>query len=128
MSDLESLTAAMALVPLLYSRNRMFALFADPTVRRARNRARTVRSLLRFIARDDARVEVSVSGERVRIAYRIARLRLSRVVQLSDFELSLLRVLLAKGKHPSELREDPNDRQRIDVALARLPKEVSSVA
>ncbi len=127
--QLEGLTAAMATVPLLYSRNRMFALFKEPVVRRARVRARLVRSLIRFVGREDAEVDLAKSGARVRVTYRIPRLRLSRAVQLTDFELALLRMLLAKGPHPASLAEREGDRARIDAALALLPKEaVSSVA
>ncbi len=126
MRDLESLTAAMAMVPLLFSRNRMFALFADPIVRRARNRSRMVRGVLRIVSRGDVVVSVTSGvefGERAKIAYRVERLRLSRVVMLTDFELALLRVLLAKGPHPSALAEEPGDRARVDEAIARLPRE-----
>jgi hypothetical protein len=129
MRDLEALTAAMATVPLLYSRNRLFTLFNEPVVRRARVRARLVRGLVRFIGRVDAEVDVASSDEKVRIGYRIPRLRLSRSVTLTDFELSLLRTLLAKGPYPAALAPKDDDRTRIDAALARLPKEaVSSVA
>ncbi len=128
-AHLEALTAAMATVPLLYSRNRMFALFNDPVVRRARGRARLVRGLIRFIGRADAEVDLAVSNGRVRVAYRISRLRLSRSVQITDFELALLRVLLAKGPHPAALAEHEGDRARVDAALALLPKDaISSVA
>ena len=126
--DLEALTAAMATVPLLYSRNRLFALFNEPVVRRARVRARLVRGLLRFIGRADAEVDLAASADKVRVGYRIPRLRLSRSVTLSDFELSLLRTLLAKGPHPSALAEREGDRARVDEALARLPKENAIVS
>lgn len=125
---LEAMTAAMAMVPGLYTRNRMFALFTDPVVRRARGRARMVRGLLRFIGRNDVEVELARHDDRVRVSYRIPRLRLSRTIQIADFELALLRVLLAKGPHPASLMEDPSDRPRIDAALALLPNPVSSVA
>ena len=128
MRDLEALTAAMATVPLLYSRNRLFALFNEPVVRRARVRARLVRGLLRFIGRADAEVDLGTLGERVRVGYRIPRLRLSRSVTLTDFELSLLRTLLAKIPHPIVLAEHEGDRARVDAALARLPKEAVSCA
>jgi hypothetical protein len=123
---LDGLTAAMATVPLLYSRNRMFALFNEPVVRRARVRARLVRSLLRFVGREDAEVDLAASADRVRVGYRIARLRLSRSVTITDFELSLLRTLLAKAPHPESLAEREGDRARVDEALARLPKEAVS--
>jgi len=126
---ISALTAAMAMVPGLYSRNRMFALFADPLVRRARSRARSVRGLLRFVGRADAVVHVVEHDGRARITYRIPRLRLSRAVQVTDFELALLRVIVARGEHPSVLHERPGDRARIDAALLLLPKDaVSSVA
>jgi hypothetical protein len=125
----QALTAAMAMVPGLYSRNRMFALFADPAVRRARARARTVRGLLRFAGRADIELAIAEHDGRVRVAYHLPRLRLSRTVQLGDFELALLRVLAAKGAHPAVLGERPGDRARIDAALALLPRDaVSSVA
>ena len=125
---LEALTAAMAIVPGLYTRNRMFELFTDPVVRRARGRARMVRGLLRFIGRADAVVELARHDDRVRLGYRIPRLRLSRTIQIGEFELALLRVLLAKGPHPAELAEEATDRPRIDAALALLPNPVPSVA
>ncbi len=126
---IEAVTAAMATVPLLYSRNRMFALFKDPLVRRARVRARLVRGLIRFIGREDAEVEMTLRDARVRVAYRIPRLHLSRAVQISEFELALLRVLLAKGPHPAALAMQEGDRARVDAALALLPKDaIPSVA
>jgi len=129
--DLESLTAAMAMVPLLYSRNRMFDRFGDPIVRRAQRRARMVRGLVRFVGRADVDAKVIEHGARVRIEYRIERLRLSRVVQLSAFELSLLRVLLARlplRAHPACLAEAPHDRARVDEAIARLPHDEAKSA
>ena len=128
-SQLHAVTAAMAMVPGLYSRNRMFALFNDPLVRRARSRARTIRGLVRFVGRADAEVELAVHDDRVSVSYRIARLRLSRTVQVGEFELALLRVLLARGPHPAILDEHPTDRPRVEAALATLPKDpLSSVA
>jgi len=129
---IDALTAAMAMVPLLYSRNRMFARFTDPGVRRASARARMVRGLVRFVGRDDADVEVTHVPEtrRARVRYRIARLRLERTVQLTELELALLRVLLTHVRSaPPVLAVQATDRDRVETALALLPKEeVSSVA
>lgn len=124
--SLDALTAAMAMVPMLYSRNRMFALFQNAVVRRARMRARMVRGLLRFVCRDDVAVTCASSAGRVLVEYRIARLRLARTVQLTEFEMALLRVLVAKNGRATTsdvLREDPHDRARVDAALALLPKD-----
>jgi len=123
---LGALTAAMAMVPLLYSRNRMFQRFNDPMVRKARSRARMVRSLLRFVAREDAEVELgAASSEGYVLHYELPRLRLGRTVRLTDLELAVLRVLLAKGPHPRALAEQSTDRARVEAALALLPKEAA---
>jgi hypothetical protein len=84
---------------------------------------------VRFIGRTDAEVDVEASSDKVRVGYRIPRLRLSRSVTLTDFEIVILRTLLAKGPHPAAFALKEDDRARVDEALARLPKEaVSSVA
>jgi hypothetical protein len=124
-SLLDALTAAMAMVPLLYSRNRMFERFNDPLVRRARARSRMVRGLLRFVAREDVDVTLTLAGERHILSYRIARLRLDRTVQMTGLEVSVLRVLLARGPHPRALDLESNDKERVDAALALLPKEAA---
>ena len=124
----DALTAAMTMVPGLYSRNRMFSRFTDPVVRRARARSRMVRGLVRFASREDADVEVTqTDGGRVRIRYRIARLRLERTVHLTALEHALLRVLV--GGPPSSLQTLDDDYALIENALVILTKEeVSSVA
>jgi len=84
---------------------------------------------VRFIGRTDAEVDLARLDDRVRVGYRIPRLRLSRSVTLTDFEVAILRMLLSKGPHPASLALADDDRTRVDAALARLPKEaVSSVA
>jgi hypothetical protein len=126
---IDALTVAMAMVPGLYSRNRMFSRFTDPVVRRARARARMVRGLVRFVSREDAEVEVTVTeGQRMRVYYRIARLHLERTVQITELELALLRVLLG-GSAGAVLAQQTGDLAVVENALAILPKEeVSSVA
>jgi len=120
MSDVAALTAAMALVPGLYSRNKMFALFQQGAVRRARSRARMLRALLRVVGHADADVDLSTKDGRVTLHYRIPRLRLERTVQITEFELSVLRVLLASGPRPRVLEPAPTDRPRVEEALSRL--------
>ena len=48
--DREALTVAMALVPGMYPRNRLFALHREPEVRRARARAAMIRGVVRQLA------------------------------------------------------------------------------
>ena len=129
-SLVDALTAAMAMVPGLYSRNRMFERFERPDVRRARSRARMLRSLLRFVTREDSRLTVSDVGDhRHRLSYKLPQLRLERTVQMTEFELAVLRVMVSKGPCPATLAEQPSDRPRVESALALLPKEeLTSVA
>jgi hypothetical protein len=121
----DALTAAMAMVPMLYSRNRMFERFTDPVIRRARSRARMVRGLLRFIAREDAVVKMAQVHDKHIVTHRIPKLRFERTVQLTEIELALLRMLLSTGPHPSTLDEQETDRPRVEAALALLPKEAA---
>ncbi len=120
MSDVAALTAAMALVPGLYSRNRMFALFEQSEVRRARARARMLRGLLRVVGHADADVDLTHHHDRVTLHYRIERLRLERTIQITEFELSVVRVLLASGPRPRVLEVAPSDHPIVKEALARL--------
>ena len=123
---LGALTAAMAMVPLLYSRNRMFQRFNDPLVKKARSRARMVRSVLRVVARENVEVTLGpASNDGHVLRYELPRLRLGRTVRLTELELAVLRVLLAKGPHPRELAEQSTDRARVEAALALLPKEAA---
>ncbi len=120
-----ALTVAMALVPGLYSRNKMFGLFDDPTVRRARSRARLLRSIAKHLGGEVAPVAglVVTVGARTSVRYGIPSVRLSRAVELTRLELAALRVLLARaGSCPAELGSSEDDRPLVDAALARLPE------
>jgi len=66
--DREALVVGMTLVPALVSRNRSFALFEDPEVRRARVRAALLRGIVRQLSGTLGKVEaldvVASSGAR----------------------------------------------------------------
>ncbi len=119
----EALTVAMALAPGVYVRNRMFELFAQPGVQRARMRASILRGVVPQLARATA---VSVASEGGRggepvfvLRYSIAAVRLHRVVELSATELAALRTMAARAR-VAGLAPDANDRVLVDAALARL--------
>ena len=67
--DREALVVGMTLVPGLVSRNRSFALFENPEVRRARVRAALLRGIVRQLTGTQGRVESFgvVCGNRKRV-------------------------------------------------------------
>ncbi len=134
----EALTVAMALAPGVYVRNRMFDFFRKDVVKRARTRASVLRGIVPQLGRASAITLTcdgeprSPSGEPVFVLrYRIAEMRMSRVVELSPAELSALRMMAERaGVHALQPADDA-DRARIDAALARLldaPDEANELA
>jgi hypothetical protein len=119
--NVEALTLAMAIAPTAYSRNKMFALFRDARVGRARSRARLVRSLALELSRSpDATVETrALSGERVALTVRVERLQYSRNAELSQSELSVLRYLCDRAR-VTALPCEPQDQALVEKVLLKL--------
>jgi len=125
--DHEALLVALVLAPATYSRNRFFALYTDPEMRRVRRRAALVRNIVRHIARLDPaergeilRVEPTGAG-RVELTYVVPALGLRRTATLDPIELSLVRFDMARAPgQPAPLAADDPDRLRIEAALRRL--------
>jgi hypothetical protein len=126
----EALTVAMALAPGVYARNRMYDLFANAGVQRAKSRAATLRGIVKHLGRAcalrlerdsrDACVGRDAHGEPdFVLRYEIPALCLSRVVELTRVELATLRVLAARAGAPC-LHPEDDDRVLVDTALARL--------
>ena len=118
----EELVVGMALVPGLWSRNRSYALFEDPDVRRARRRARALRGIVRQLADCRGNVEalrIARGPQGCELSYIVPGLKLHRRASLSDLELACVRYLAMRaglaGLGPSE-----EDRSGIDAALRRL--------
>jgi hypothetical protein len=120
--DREALVVGMTLVPGLVSRNRSFALFENPEVRRARVRAALLRGIVRQLTGTQGRVEafgvVGATGAR-EMRYSLPGLRLERRTVLSDVEYACVAYLAGRAG-VSGLRADDSDRARIDAALMRL--------
>ncbi len=119
--DAEALMLAMAVAPTAYSRNKMFALFADPRVMRARSRARLVRGLATDLARaPDARVSrQKVGADRVALTVRIESMQYTRNVELSLAEVSALSFLCDRQKTRA-LPCEQEDRALVESVLSRL--------
>jgi hypothetical protein len=120
--DRDALTVGMTLVPGLLSRNRSFALFEDPDVRRARARAAVLRGIVRQLAGAQGGVEglaVVRGGGFFELRYRVPGLRIERRATLTDLELSCVRYLAGRAG-VSALHPSDEDRVCVDGALRRL--------
>lgn len=118
----DALLVGMTLVPGFLSRNRSFALFEDPMVRRAKRRAALLLGIVRQLAGAVGTVEgleiVTETGTR-ELRYRVPRLGVDRRALLSDVEYSCVAYLAGRAR-VAGLRAEPEDRARIDAALRRL--------
>jgi len=126
----DALVVAMTLVPHFYSRNKSFALFEDPEVRRARRRAGVLRGIVRQLTGAQGQVEgLAVvhgaagahagAGEAFEIRYRVPGLRIERRASVTQPELACVRYLAGKAG-VSGLHATDEDRAWIDGALRRL--------
>jgi len=120
--DREALVVGLTLVPGLVSRNRSFALFENPDVRRARVRAALLRGIVRQLTGIQGRVEefgvVAATGAR-EVKYSLPGLRVQRRAVLTDVEYACV-AYLASRAGVADLSADEEDRARIDTALRRL--------
>ena len=120
--DRDALTVGMTLVPGLCSRNKSFALFEDPDVRRARARSAVLRGIVRQLAGAQGRIEGLVvvrGGEWFELRYRVPGVRIERRASLTDVELACVRFLAGRAG-VSALHASDEDRVCIDGALRRL--------
>ena len=131
-ADRDALVVAMTLVPGLYSRNRMFQLFKDPQVKRARTRASLLRGVVRQLVGSHGDVEVlefsratsdvhdaAHAARHGVLRFRIPPIRLVRAVELSDLEAACVAYLCARAG-VSCLHPGADDRAMLDAALRRL--------
>jgi hypothetical protein len=110
----------------VYARNRMFAFFKDPGVRRARDRASLLRGMVRQLAgAQGAAVVVAFDrgGARCRLTYRVPAIHLERVIDLDPQEAACLAYLLGRSG-ASVLgcsdEQAATDRASVEAALIRL--------
>lgn len=124
-SRVEALTVAMALAPGVYARNRMFDLFTNAGVQRAKSRAATLRGLVKHLVRASSLTLTPASPaaeggapDHV-LRYEIPSLALTRTAELSRVELATLRALASRSGVTALPLED-GDRALIESALTRL--------
>jgi hypothetical protein len=121
---------ALALDPALLSRNRNFALYTAPAMRRSHARAVSLRALARDIALwppvQTPVLQLVEAEQAVEVVYRDESLSLTRRVPLDPLELSVLKVLVGMRmpEPPALLRADACDSARVRDALARIGIEL----
>jgi hypothetical protein len=118
----EALVVGMTLVPGLLSRNRSFALFEDPEVRRARRRAAILQGIVRHLTGAQGEIESLRVARRTagcELSYRLPGMKMQRRASLSDVEFACVQYLAGRagvaGIHATD-----EDRAAIDAALRRL--------
>lgn len=119
--DEGALVIAMTVVPDLYSRNRMFSLFTDARMRRARKRAIALRTTVRQLAGGGARNVVleSLSSGGHRLTYQLPQLAYARRLLLTDAERACVVFLLDRAGKPITPCQ-AEERALIERTLARL--------
>lgn len=121
----EALACAMAIVPGVYSRNKMFALYKRPEVRRAKSRARAMRSLGRELAGrlGEARdIELEAKDKGYILRFRIPSVRMGRTADLTPAELACVVHLV--GAFGGEAKWAPPHRAILEGTLSRLPTDL----
>jgi hypothetical protein len=126
--DREALTVAMALVPGMYARNRMFSLFREPEVRRAKTRAAMIRGVVRQLAGAHGEPEglaFAHHGEVCVLRYRVPAMRLERRVEITETERACL-VFLASRAGVKHVHVSAEDRAHVEAVLKRLGGELGA--
>jgi hypothetical protein len=124
--DRDALIVAMALVPGMYARNKLFALHREPEVRRARARAAMIRGVVRQLAGERGEADgiaLVRHGEVSVLRYRVPKVSFERRLELSEIERACLVFLAARaGIHGIHVTGE--ERAHIDAALKRLGAEL----
>ena len=114
----EAMAVAMALVPGLMPRNKLFAFYKDSDAKSARRRAAMLRSVATQLASGAEEVSLAPRKDGVMLAYRMAHIHASRRALLSSAEAACVAYLVEKsgGVWPA----GKIDRALLEAALATL--------
>lgn len=118
--DETSLVVAMTVVPGLYSRNKLFSLFTDPRLRRARKRAVALRTAVRQLTAGAAtNVDIEPAPGGYRLVYDLPNIAYVRHLFLNEAERACVVFLLSRaGATCLPCRDE--DRALVESALLRL--------
>jgi hypothetical protein len=123
--DRDALTVSMAIAPGVFARNRLFAFFKDPEVKRAKARAAVLRGIARQLCGAYGDVEglvIERQGRNCSLRYRIVRVRLERTIELTDIEAACVAYIASKSG-VTVLKLSAEDRAMLDATLRRLTGE-----
>ncbi|MEO8874288.1 MAG: hypothetical protein ABI461_01770 [Polyangiaceae bacterium] len=114
----EAMAVAMALVPGLMPRNKLFAFYKDADAKSARRRGAMLRNVALQVANGAEEVSLAPRKDGVMLAYRMANLHASRRALLTSAEAACVAYLVEKsgGVWP----DGKADRALLDAALAPL--------
>ena len=114
----EAMAVAMALVPGLMPRNKLFAFYKDSDAKSARRRAAMLRSVANQLSSGADQVSLAPRKDGVVLAYRMVHLHASRRALLSSAEAACVAYLVEKsgGIWPA----GNIDRSVLEAALAPL--------
>jgi hypothetical protein len=119
----DALLCAMVLAPNTFARNQFFQLFEQPSLKRARKRAKRTRGLIRqLLGRGRERAEIvaeHVLDDRVLLRFEVPTLKYQRTTSLPLLEAALVHYALHQARG-DDLLDD--DRQRVELALRDLGK------
>ncbi|MGH7283523.1 MAG: hypothetical protein ACRELY_18510 [Polyangiaceae bacterium] len=113
----EAITVALALVPTLLPRNRLFAFYTNSEAKSARRRAAVLRGLASQLLDGAEDVRLQARGDSFVLAYRVASVHASRRALLSRAEAACVAHLVERGG--SSISGAP-DRSVLEAALANL--------
>lgn len=122
----EAMAVAMALVPGLMPRNKLFAFYKDADAKSARRRAAMLRNVAIQLSSGAEEVSLAPRKDGVVLAYRVASLHASRRALLSTAEAACVAYLVEKngGVWPSPNHEtgdrQETHRELLEAALAPL--------
>ena len=124
--DHDALFCALVLAPQTFSRNRFFALYQEPSLRRVRRRAARVRGILSQLL-GTGRAKAELIGEQVLedgqvlLRFRVDDLAYDRTAALTALEAAVLRYGLHRAAR-AELSND--DRDLVQSALRKLGRDI----
>lgn len=113
----EAITIALALVPNLLPRNRLFAFYTNSEAKSARRRASALRGVVTQLLAGAEEIRLQPRGESFVLAYRMAGLHASRRALLSCAEAACIAHLVERAG--GSIAGAP-DRSVLESALANL--------